>query len=86
MSSELGKNLVQGFQNITSKNGIVLGAGYGTGSVSNTLIKQGYTNLYGHEHSAVSVERRPKLDITMHKALFPAITFDNNTFDVVIAP
>ncbi len=78
-------NRVQGIQNITSKNDVILDVGCGTGSILRTLIKQGYTNLCGYEHSTVSVERLSKLGITMRQGTLPEITFDNNTFDIVIA-
>lgn len=78
-------NRVQGIQDITSKDERILDVGCGTGSMLRSLLERGYTDLFGLEHSELSVERLGKLGIKMRRGALPAIDFEDEHFDVLIA-
>lgn len=78
-------NRARGIQDITGKDEKILDVGCGTGSILRTLLDQGYKNLFGLEQSGVSVERLDKLGINMRRGILPAIDFDDNFLDVLIA-
>ncbi len=70
---------------LTDKKNSILDIGCGTGSILRTLKNNGYTSLYGLEHSMASVTRLENYGITMRQGDLPKINFDTNSFDVVIA-
>jgi len=78
-------NRARGIQDITEKDEKILDVGCGTGSILRTLLDQGYKNLFGLEQSQVSIERLNQLGVNMRRGTLPAINFEDNFFDVLIA-